>query len=1643
MGTPRNLSKLAENTDSSGVLGIASGGTGGSTAAAAKSALNLHAVASSGSYADLNNKPTTANIPEDTNLYYTDARARAAVSATGSLSYNSTTGVFSYTTPSTSGIAEGTNLYFTDARVRAAVSAGTNLSYNSTTGVFSTTLTQYTDALARAAVSADTGLSYNSTTGVFSTTLTQYTDALARAAVSATGSLSYNSTTGVFSYTTPSTSGIAEGSNLYYTDARARAAHSAGTGISYNSTTGAISSTITQYTDALARAAVSAGTGLSYNSTTGVFTNSITQYTDALAVSANTSAIATAKSEAIASAATDATNKANAAQAAAIAAVTGGAGAAFDTLKEIQDAMATDAELAAAIASITVGNATQTIAAGTGLSGGGSFTANQTAASTVTLGLGTAGTSGTYTKVTTDAYGRVTSGTTLSSGDIPSLSGIYLPLAGGTMTGIINMAGTQIITTAGYAGIEYYNAAGNWEGYIGTENNAGNLRYNARLGTHTWYANSTSIGAWDASSLRVSGAVLTTTGASSWGVYSNTNGSNQSGIWFSTNVGELLLRKANGDLSTRIAADGSYAFINNNNILHAGNYNSYAPTLTGTGASGTWGISISGNSATTSQRSFSNDISTTGQGRFGGWYSGGAATGPATEVGFTSGEGYILTYNRNTSAYAPLNIAASGANMQFNGSTINVTSGSLQQGGNQVLHAGNYSSYALPLSGGTLSGVLTLVSSGTAINISGQSDSFGYNATAGLGTYIKGTGATYIYGGGKFFDGATAQTLLHAGNYTSYSPTLTGGGASGTWGINITGSANSASTAGKTSATTVPASTSFSKWLFATTSTGGTLNWNDQSNTIPGVGTTLLLGTADNGPGGGNYYHPFNIEYSSNDGGGQITQMAIAYATPANELFMRGRYASSWNGWTRFLNSSNYNSYALPLSGGTLSGDLRVNTIRDTAGGWVLGKNGTEVSLGSAGLVNEIRFNSSANAAFEYRGNAILHAGNYSSYALPISGGSLTGALSAVSGLRSYYSDHLAGDGYGIRFWESNAYKISMGASSLYQYGTVTEYSIKMQMDNGSPGRGFTWGRESFAPVAALNATTGSLQTAGAFKNGNNFARPTATWGSTGATGMVIFKLPGSSGNYGMVHMVFDIYEYNSNSVSTVIVGGHNWASSWYNTGANVIGQLGKQVRLGYKDGQYCVVFGDASSYWEYGTIVFRKIHNGDFYNNVMDLGAAVSVQFTATESFTNIGGDLRALRTPASFNAGGAITQAGNQVLHAGNYTSYAPSTTGTTSATFITAGNATWGGRLQIGGNGGASSLATVSVVQATDGNLHMDPGLGKATYLNYYNNGIIYLNGTTYQISANGANYNGTAANSSTLGGYGPNQTGGANTIVQRDGNGYIQNSYFYTSGGGSERNGSGLGYFAAYNSSDYYIRSYTPAAAAAAMGALTTGNYSSYALPLSGGTLSGDITFSNGRKAIVGVYDPTQTQAVFAMGPSYKLTDGGGSSNYGNFYGLGWSYDPNYGGSGNNPQSKAGLGHQLLLMMAGTTRTALGTGIWTDGNITATYNITAYSDERLKTNWRDMPENFVARLAQVRVGIYDRTDQEDTTQVGVSAQSFQELLPQAIMTAKDEMGTLSVSYGNAALASAVELAKEVVDLKTRVAQLEALINKLIKD
>jgi hypothetical protein len=93
-------------------------------------------------------------------------------------------------------------------------------------------------------------------------------------------------------------------------------------------------------------------------------------------------------------------------------------------------------------------------------------------------------------------------------------------------------------------------------------------------------------------------------------------------------------------------------------------------------------------------------------------------------------------------------------------------------------------------------------------------------------------------------------------------------------------------------------------------------------------------------------------------------------------------------------------------------------------------------------------------------------------------------------------------------------------------------------------------------------------------------------------------------------------------------------------------------------------------------------------------------------------------------------------------------------------------------------------------------------------------------------------------------------------------------------------------------------------------------------------------------LVGLYDPNRYQWVFAMGDSYKLAANGGSP--GNLYGIAWTHENVWG------QSKPWLSHQALFMMNWVTYTAIGNGIWTNGNVQSLWNIQAA--------WSPVPSNW---------------------------------------------------------------------------------------
>jgi hypothetical protein len=94
-------------------------------------------------------------------------------------------------------------------------------------------------------------------------------------------------------------------------------------------------------------------------------------------------------------------------------------------------------------------------------------------------------------------------------------------------------------------------------------------------------------------------------------------------------------------------------------VLTNVNYNSFSPTLTGTGASGTWGISVTGNAGT----------ATTASG-----VSAGVVTGKMIYNSFTATASQTTFTTTNTYTSGKIEVYANGVKM-VNGSDVTVTSG--------------------------------------------------------------------------------------------------------------------------------------------------------------------------------------------------------------------------------------------------------------------------------------------------------------------------------------------------------------------------------------------------------------------------------------------------------------------------------------------------------------------------------------------------------------------------------------------------------------------------------------------------------------------------------------------------------------------------------------------------------------------------------------------------------------------------------------------------------------------------------------------------------------------------------------------------------------------------------------------------------
>ena len=220
-------------------------------------------------------------------------------------------------------------------------------------------------------------------------------------------------------------------------------------------------------------------------------------------------------------------------------------------------------------------------------------------------------------------------------------------------------------------------------------------------------------------------------------------------------------------------------------------------------------------------------------------------------------------------------------------------------------------------------------------------------------------------------------------------------------------------------------------------------------------------------------------------------------------------------------------------------------------------------------------------------------------------------------------------------------------------------------------------------------------------------------------------------------------------------------------------------------------------------------------------------------------------------------------------------------------------------------------------------------------------------------------------------------------------------------------------------------------------LDSGNYNNYAPTKTGGGASGTWGIS-----ITGTAANT-TSISSAVGNGYTWT----AANYFRSNGDTSSssspplqaYSDNGSGAimsfhrGSNYAVNMGLDSDNVFRIGGWSASANRLQMDMSGNLTMAGNVTAYSDERLKKDWEEVQPDFIEQLSKVKSGTYTRIDNEER-QAGVSAQSLRTVLPETVITDAD--GTLAVAYGNAAMVSVVELAKEIIALREEIEKLRGV-------
>ena len=481
-------------------------------------------------------------------------------------------------------------------------------------------------------------------------------------------------------------------------------------------------------------------------------------------------------------------------------------------------------------ASRTFSVGTVTSVSGTGTVSGLTLTGSITNSGSLTLGGTLTLTSGNVTTALgfTPYNSTNPAGYTTNTGTVTSIvAGTYL--TGGTITtsGTIAVDATTtntadkivardasgnfsagIITAVGVNSSNFYDGAGNYNVNLGSGGSEGRgvvagysgtaysgIGYNVRHGSSVTYIAPLS----DTSSYLsfASGGFI---------FYGAPSGS----------VGRTLSYNTLGSFSGAGTFNAVNITVNGNQTLHAANWNSYAPSLTGTGASGSWGISVTGNAATVGGLSVHTDrnnevnkiVRTDANGYIqAGWINTTSGDNGTTAIDriYASSDAYLRYYtpaNFRTVLDVPTRTGGSASGTWAISVTGNAATATSLTSSNFISRSGSSGNYNTDFQNTPAGSVRHLGDDSTITNNPGGAwwfiDNYRHsNASNYWGTQVAwgwednaNRLATRNIQNGTF-GGWTYY--LNSGNYNSYAPTLTGTGASGTWAINITGSAAVAS----------------------------------------------------------------------------------------------------------------------------------------------------------------------------------------------------------------------------------------------------------------------------------------------------------------------------------------------------------------------------------------------------------------------------------------------------------------------------------------------------------------------------------------------------------------------------------------------------------------------------------------------------------------------------------------------------------------------------------------------------------------------------------------------------------------------------------------------------------------------------------